>query len=162
MVFFVTAATSSDLSQLGQRKQIMGNPLTQPDPKDASRPSKRILAVEDDADFYTLVRMMLEGQPIEIKHVRDGESAINSICDFRPDLMILDLNLPDMSGWEVLSAVRDNKAECADIPIIILSSQGTRVDKHFGLQIARVHAYLTKPCMPSQFRSTVLAALGLS
>ena len=76
-----------------------------------------------------------------------------------PSLVILDLGLPDMNGWEVFMAMRQ-EPESARIPVIILSSEGTRVDRSFGLQIAQVHDYLVKPCLPSRLRQSVVTALA--
>ncbi len=122
-------------------------------------PKKKVVLVEDDADFRTLVRMMLSGVDLEVIAVEEGTGAMDAIRHHRPDLVILDLMLPDMNGWEIFMAMRD-EAESADIPVIILSCIGTRHDRSFGLQIARVHDYLVKPCLPSRLRASVAAALN--
>jgi DNA-binding response OmpR family regulator len=121
-------------------------------------PKKKVVIVEDDADFRTLVRMMLAGDNLEMIAVADGTGAMEAIRQHRPDLVILDLMLPDMNGWEVFTAMRA-EAESADIPVIILSCIGTRHDRSFGLQVARVHDYLVKPCLPSRLRASVATAL---
>ena len=120
---------------------------------------KKVVIVEDDADFRTLVRMMLAGDDLEIIAIADGTGAMDAIRQHRPDLVILDLMLPDMNGWEIFMAMRD-EAESANIPVIILSCVGTRHDRSFGLQVARVHDYLVKPCLPSRLRASVAAALN--
>jgi DNA-binding response OmpR family regulator len=119
---------------------------------------KKVLLVEDDADFRTLVRMMLSGGDVQMIMVEDGGRAMEAIREHRPDLVILDLMLPDMNGWEIFMAMRDEVAS-ASIPVIILSCVGTRLDRTFGLQVARVHDYLVKPCLPSRLRASVAAAL---
>jgi DNA-binding response OmpR family regulator len=119
---------------------------------------KKVMLVEDDADFRTLVRMML-GSDLDIIWVGDGTGAMDAIRQHQPDLVILDLMLPDMNGWEIFMAMRQEAAS-ADIPVIILSCIGTRHDRSFGLQVARVHDYLLKPCLPSRLRASVASALA--
>ena len=123
---------------------------------------KTIVVVEDDDDFRWLVLKMLaglEGGAVEIIGTADGRSAIDAIRANAPSLVILDLGLPDMNGWEVFMAMRQ-EPESARIPVIILSSEGTRLDRSFGLQIAQVHDYLVKPCLPSRLRQSVVTALA--
>jgi len=115
------------------------------------------MIVEDDPDFRTLVRMMLGGE-LEMIAVEDGRAAMPAIREQQPDLVILDLMLPDMNGWEIFMAMRAEAAS-ANIPVIILSCIGTRHDRSFGLQVARVHDYLVKPCLPSRLRASVASAL---
>ncbi len=122
---------------------------------------KTIVIVEDDDDFRWLVQKMLAGLDagaLELIGAPDGRSALSAIADRRPDLVILDLDLPDMNGWEVFMAMRQ-EPETASIPVIILSSEGTRLDRSFGIQVAQVHDYLVKPCLPSRLRQSVEAAL---
>jgi DNA-binding response OmpR family regulator len=120
---------------------------------------KTVVVVEDDPDFLSLVRMMLRPDDIELVAVETGQSALRAIQEHQPDLVILDLMLPDMNGWEVFRAMRAEAAS-AQTPVIILSSLGTRHDRSFGLQVAQVHDYLTKPCLPSRLRASVAAALS--
>jgi DNA-binding response OmpR family regulator len=119
---------------------------------------KKVILVEDDADFRTLVRMILGGD-VELITIGDGASAMDAIRQHRPDVVILDLMLPDMNGWEIFMAMR-NDASSAEIPVIILSCVGTRHDRSFGLQVARVHDYLVKPCLPSRLLASVTSALA--
>jgi DNA-binding response OmpR family regulator len=88
-----------------------------------------------------------------------GQGGLDAIHAHQPDLVILDLMLPDMNGWEVFVAMRAAPAT-AEIPVIILSSAGTRHDRSFSLQVAQVHDYLVKPCLPSRLRASVASALG--
>ena len=120
---------------------------------------KKVVLVDDDVDFCDLVRMMLAGGDLDLVAVEDGTAAMAAIREHRPDLVILDLMLPDMNGWEIFMAMRA-EADYAPIPVIILSCVGTRHDKSFGLQVARVHDYLVKPCLPSRLRASVAAALS--
>lgn len=121
-------------------------------------PKKKIVVVEDDEDFVALVRMILSSSEVEIISASGGARGLDAIRLHHPDLVILDLMLPDMHGWEVYMRMR-SEAETQDTPVIILTSQGTRHDRNFSLQVARVHDYLMKPCLPSQLRQSVASAL---
>jgi two-component system, OmpR family, response regulator VicR len=120
---------------------------------------KKVMLVDDDVDFGALVRMMLADGDLDMITVEDGTGAMPAIRAQQPDVVILDLMLPDMNGWEIFMAMRD-EAHCADIPVIILSCVGTRHDRSFGLLVARVHDYLLKPCLPSRLRASVASALA--
>lgn len=121
-------------------------------------PKKKIVVVEDDEDFVALVRMILSNGEVEIISASGGARGLEAIRLHRPDLVILDLMLPDMHGWEVYMRMR-SETETQDTPVIILTSQGTRHDRNFSLQVAHVHDYLMKPCLPSQLRQSVASAL---
>jgi DNA-binding response OmpR family regulator len=121
---------------------------------------KKIVVIEDDDDFRALVGLMLGEGQFTLITAESGQGGLEAIRAHQPDLVILDLMLPDMSGWEVFMQMRDTPAS-AHIPVIILSSAGTRHDRSFSLQVAQVHDYLVKPCLPSRLRASVAAALGL-
>ena len=121
-------------------------------------PKKKIVVVEDDEDFVALVRMILSNGETDIISASGGARGLEAIRLHQPDLVILDLMLPDMHGWEVYMRLR-SEAETQNTPVIILTSQGTRHDRNFSLQVARVHDYLMKPCLPSQLRQSVASAL---
>jgi two-component system, OmpR family, response regulator VicR len=120
---------------------------------------KRVVVVDDDSDFRALIALMLVDSDLDLISVENGQAGLVAIRAQQPDLVILDLMLPDMNGWEVFMAMRQAAAS-ADIPVIILSSAGTRHDLSFGLQVAHVHDYVTKPCLPSRLRASVASALG--
>ena len=121
-------------------------------------PKKKIVVVEDDEDFVALVRMILSNGEVDIITASGGARGLEAIRQHQPDLVILDLMLPDMHGWEVYMRMR-SETETQNTPVIILTSQGTRHDRNFSLQVARVHDYLMKPCLPSQLRQSVASAL---
>jgi len=126
--------------------------------QDNPAPKKKVILVDDDADFSALVRMMFADSAVDMINLEDGRAAMPAIRAQKPDLVILDLMLPDMNGWEIFMAMRA-EAESANIPVIILSCVGTRQDRSFGLQVAHVHDYLLKPCLPSRLRASVASAL---
>jgi len=126
---------------------------------DQSSKARKVVVVEDDEDFMQLVRLILADLEIEVVPALSGRLGLEAIQAHKPDVVILDLMLPDMNGWEVYMQMRQDPP-LADIPVIILTVLGTRHDRTFGTHVAKVHDYLLKPCLPSQLRQSVLSALA--
>jgi DNA-binding response OmpR family regulator len=117
-----------------------------------------VVVIEDDEDFLALVKMMLADTGLHVVPAFGGREGLDAIRQHRPGLVILDLALPDISGWEVFMQMRAEPAT-SQTPVIILTNRGTRVDRNFGLRVAGVHDFLMKPCLPSQLRQSVASAL---
>jgi len=124
-----------------------------------AEPKRRVVVIDDDDDFVLLVKMMLADQGLEIVTASLGQRGLELMRARRPDVVILDLMLPDMNGWEVYMQMQQEPT-FSDIPVIILSVQGARPDRNFGLQVAQVHDYVVKPCLPSRLRRSVASALA--
>jgi DNA-binding response OmpR family regulator len=119
---------------------------------------KTVVVIEDDEDFLGLVKLMLADTGLQVVPALGGREGLDAIRQYQPDLVILDLVLPDISGWEVFMQMRAEPA-ISETPVIILTNQGTRVDRNFSLRVAHVHDFLMKPCLPSQLRQSVASAL---
>jgi DNA-binding response OmpR family regulator len=102
-------------------------------------PSARILVVDDD-DVRELLRLMLERAGYAVITAGDGREGLRRTYDLRPDLVALDLAMPELDGWETLDRLRD----FSDIPVLILSARASEVEKVRGLQ-AGADDYVTKP-----------------
>ncbi|MDA8188805.1 MAG: response regulator [Dehalococcoidales bacterium] len=85
-----------------------------------SRVRLKVLAVDDDERMRRLLRVNLETEDIEVKEAGTGEECLRLVRDESADLILLDLNLPDGSGWDVLATIR-SASESRDIPVIVLS-----------------------------------------
>jgi CheY-like chemotaxis protein len=83
--------------------------------------AKRILIVDDDADFRTVIRTVLEGEGCTVNEAPNGKVALNALCEALPDLIILDLDMPVMNGWDFCCQVQKDP-RLAAIPIAVLSS----------------------------------------
>ena len=103
----------------------------------------RILVVDDDRDIVRLVRSYLEKAGYEILTAYDGETALKLLRAERPQLLILDLMLPDRDGWDVARAVRSD-SQISSTPIIMLTARVEDNDKIVGLEIG-ADDYITKP-----------------
>jgi DNA-binding response OmpR family regulator len=126
-----------------------------------ARPHK-IVIVESDEDFLHLIQMTLADCGGELLSAGNGRDGLALISACQPEAVILDLALPDMSGWEVYIQLREHSAARPAPPVIILADEGTRLDRTFSLQVAQVHDYQMKPFLPSQLRKSVMEALRLS
>jgi DNA-binding response OmpR family regulator len=102
---------------------------------------KRILVIEDDTAILRGLKDNLEYEHYEVLTATDGEQGYTVIREQKPDLVILDLMLPRMSGFEICRKIR---AAGVNVPILILTARGEEVDKVFGLNIG-ADDYMTKP-----------------
>ena len=92
---------------------------------------QRILIVDDDNNIAELISLYLTKECFDTKIVNDGESAISAVETFNPDLMLLDLMLPGIDGYQVCREVRSHST----LPIIMLSAKGEVFDKVLGLEL---------------------------
>lgn len=123
-------------------------------------PLYRVLAVEDDLDALKLLRMVLQSLPLQVDHAPTGAEAIAYLGQQAPDLMFLDISLPDMRGWEVLEHVKGDNRLSAML-VIMLTSHAEPVHRLIGT-LQPVAAYLNKPISSDELRETVKNVLRLS
>lgn len=107
-----------------------------------------ILVVDDDPDILKLVKANIDREKYKIISTDDGESAEAIILSRRPDLVILDINIPGKNGLEVCRSLRGDKAT-QNLPIIILSGRKEQVDRNLGLEFG-ADDYVTKPFNPQE------------
>jgi two-component system alkaline phosphatase synthesis response regulator PhoP len=117
----------------------------------------KILIVEDDRDIVEMVEYNLKGEGFETLSAFDGKQGIESAGREQPDLIILDLMLPVIDGFEVCRIVKNNQAT-ANIPIIILSAKSQETDKVVGLELG-ADDYVTKPFSPRELIARIKAIL---
>lgn len=117
----------------------------------------RILVVEDQADVAGVVAYDLARRGYRVRTADDGLEAIHAVTRDCPDLIILDLMLPGVSGFEVLSQLRA-RAEWSDVPVIVLSALREEHDRLKGLELG-CDDYVTKPFSPSELALRVAAVL---
>ena len=117
-----------------------------------------ILIVEDDAEMTQVLEMRLRSVGFEVHAEDRGKTALSYASEHQPDLVILDLKLPDMSGYEVCKALR-KLHDTWSPPILMLTGMSEPVDKLRGFAYG-ADAYLTKPYEPTELVKTVSALLG--
>ena len=114
---------------------------------------KKILAVDDEKHIVRLVQVNLERQGYEVITAYDGKEALQKVEEERPDLVVLDVMMPYMDGFEVLQTLRRNPST-RDIPVIMLTAKAQDADVFRGWQ-SGVDCYLTKPFNPMELISFV-------
>jgi len=119
--------------------------------------SQRILVVDDDKQIVRLVRAYLEQAGFQVFTAYDGGTALHVIRRERPDLVVLDLMLPDQDGWDLTRIVRADPT-LANTPIIMLTARVEDTDKIVGLELG-ADDYITKPFNPREVVARVRAVL---
>ena len=116
-----------------------------------------MLVVEDDEMVADVVRISLALEGYEVTHVTNADAALAMIEQTPPDLILLDIMLPEIDGWEVLKQVRSHP-DAGDIPIIVLTARSAPTDQDRGLSLG-ASAYVTKPFAPDELVATVREVL---
>jgi len=101
-----------------------------------------------------LIRLILGRRGFEVKGATGGVEGLKMIREEKPDLILLDLMMPDMDGWEVYQQIKaDEKTK--GIPVIVVTAKAQSIDKVLGLHIAKVDAYIAKPFSPQDLLNSV-------
>jgi DNA-binding response OmpR family regulator len=116
-----------------------------------------VLIVDDEPNIIELARMYLEQEGFRVESAPDGATALKRIAHQPPAVLVLDLMLPEVDGWEVCRRVRAGTA-APDLPIIILTARDDDVDKIVGLELG-ADDYVTKPFNPRELVARVRALL---
>jgi DNA-binding response OmpR family regulator len=119
----------------------------------------RVVSIEDDFDVFKLIQLTLKPLGIELYHAPSGSRALEMADKLCPDLLLLDLALPDAYGWEVLKQIRGKKNRLKGV--VVLSSR-LEVPSPKMAQERRVDACMVKPFIPSELRDRVSSLLSLA
>lgn len=115
---------------------------------------RRVVCIEDEQEMIELVRLILSRQKIEVVGALGGAEGLQKISEVKPDLVLLDLMMPEMDGWEVYQKMKSTE-EMRDIPVIVVTAKAQSIDRVLGLHIARVDDYITKPFGPQELLESV-------
>jgi DNA-binding response OmpR family regulator len=116
---------------------------------------QRVLVVEDEMDTVFLLKQILRLEGFNVLSAISGREALAKLADHQPDLVLLDLMMPEMDGWEML---RNMRKMVSDLPVIIISALGSQVDVVKGLQ-AGADDYIAKPFYNAEVTERVKAVL---
>jgi DNA-binding response OmpR family regulator len=116
--------------------------------------ASRVLVVDDDDDIRTLVRTLLERGGIDVREAPNGREALREFHTWRPDLVVLDVNMPELDGWNVLDRLRD----MSDVPVLMLTARADELERVRGLQ-AGADDYVVKPFGKQEIVARVQALL---
>lgn len=116
--------------------------------------SKKALIVEDDVNIAELLKIYLQKDGFDTQNAYDGKKAVEMAAEFQPGIMLLDIMLPVMDGWQVCREVR----KISQVPIIMLTAKGESTDKISGLEMG-ADDYITKPFDPKELVARIHAVM---
>ena len=114
---------------------------------------KKVLIADDEPNIVVSLEFLMRRQGYEVRVVNNGEDALNAVTEFVPDLILLDVMMPRMSGYDVCQKVRENPA-WQGIRIVMLSAKGRDVEVTKGMAVG-ADAYVTKPFSTQELLATV-------
>ena len=120
---------------------------------------KHILCIEDEPEMIDLIRLILGRHGFDVIGAAGGREGLDKVRKEPPDLILLDLMMPDMDGWEVYQQIKADEKN-KDIPIIIVTAKAQSIDKVLGLHIAKVDDYIAKPFSPQDLLNSVEKVLS--
>jgi DNA-binding response OmpR family regulator len=121
--------------------------------------AKRVVCIEDEPEMIDLVRLILGRKGFQVIGANGGVEGLETVRREKPDLVLLDLMMPDMDGWEVYQQMKADPG-LRDIPVVVVTAKAQSIDKVLGLHIAKVDDYITKPFGPQELLESVAKILG--
>ena len=120
---------------------------------------KKVVCIEDEQEMIELVKLILGRNKFDVVGAVGGQEGLDRIAEADPDLVLLDLMMPEMDGWEVYQKMKASEA-MRDIPVIVVTAKAQSIDRVLGLHIARVNDYITKPFGPQELLDSVERVLN--
>lgn len=124
-----------------------------------NEPRKKVCIIEDEPAMIELVTLILKNRGYDVSGAIGGKEGLELIRKIHPDLVLLDLMMPDMSGWDVYQQMKADDY-MKTIPVIVVTAKAQSIDKVLGLHIAKVQDYITKPFSPNDLVESVTKVLG--
>jgi len=127
--------------------------------REAPVSGKLVVCIEDEQEMIDLVQLILGRRGFEVEGANGGLEGLERVKQKKPDLVLLDLMMPDMDGWEVYQRMKSDES-LREIPVIVITAKAQSIDKVLGLHIAQVDDYITKPFGPQELLASVEKILG--
>lgn len=121
--------------------------------------SRQVVCIEDELEMIDLIRLILGRKGFEVIGAEGGKQGLETIREIKPALVLLDLMMPDMDGWEVYQQIKADN-EIRNTPVIVVTAKAQSIDKVLGLHIAKVDDYISKPFSPQELMESVEKVLG--
>jgi two-component system response regulator VicR len=115
---------------------------------------RTVVCIEDEPEMIELFKLILSRHNYQVFGASGGKEGLETIAEVRPDVVLLDLMMPEMDGWEVFQKMKATR-ELEDIPVIVVTAKAQSIDRVLGLHIARVDDYITKPFGPDELLESV-------
>ena len=157
----VIDAEGRDSNESQDASRTTAETTTMPNPQDAVRfsHSPSILIIEDSTELAEIIEATLQRINIVTAHETHGNKALNRYTEMQPDLVLLDIGLPDMSGWQLLDYIREKKGN-SDMPaVIIITAYGDPANRLVG-KLQNVREYLIKPFTSDEVEKVVMKVLS--
>ncbi len=116
--------------------------------------TKHIVCIEDEPEMIDLIRLILGRRGFEVHGAPGGKEGLKLVRELLPDLVLLDLMMPEMDGWEVYQQMKAEDST-RNIPVIVVTAKAQNIDKVLGLHIAKVDDYIAKPFGPQELTDAV-------
>jgi DNA-binding response OmpR family regulator len=120
---------------------------------------KVVVCIEDEPEMIMLIKAILNRKGYEVMGANNGREGLETIERVKPDLILLDLMMPGMDGWEVYQKLKASDA-MQHIPVIVVTAKAQSIDKMLGLHIAKVDDYIAKPFSPQELVDSIEKVLA--
>ncbi len=121
--------------------------------------NKTVIYIEDEPEMIDLVTLILSRKGFTVKGANGGRVGLDLVKKDIPDLVLLDLMMPDVDGWDVYQQMKADE-KTRKIPVIVITAKAQSIDKVLGLHIAKVEAYISKPFTPQELLDSVDKIFG--
>ena len=122
--------------------------------------TKRVVCIEDEPEMIDLVRLILGRKGYDVIGANGGIEGLDAVRREHPDIILLDVMMPDMDGWEVYQQIKADPA-LKQIPVVVVTAKAQSIDKVLGLHIAKVDDYITKPFGPQELLESIEKILSV-
>jgi len=119
-----------------------------------TRQTLKVVYIEDDPEMINLVTLILSRRGFLVKGAHGGREGLDLVNIELPDLILLDLMMPDLDGWDLYQQLKAN-AKTRDIPVIVITAKSQPIDRVLGLHIAKVDDYISKPFHPEDLLNSI-------
>jgi DNA-binding response OmpR family regulator len=116
--------------------------------------TRKVVCIEDEPEMIDLIRLILGRKGFDVLGAPGGKEGLALIREHNPALVLLDLMMPDMDGWEVYQQIKAD-ADIRETPVIVVTAKAQSIDKVLGLHIAKVDDYISKPFSPQELIESV-------
>jgi DNA-binding response OmpR family regulator len=120
---------------------------------------RRLVYIEDETEMIDLVRLILNRRGYTVMGANGGRAGLELVRSEMPDLVLLDLMMPDMDGWDVYHQLKSDEATKL-IPVIVITAKAQSIDKVLGLRVAKVEDYIAKPFSPQELIDRIELVMG--
>jgi two-component system, OmpR family, response regulator VicR len=120
---------------------------------------KRVLCIEDHPEMIELIRVILERVGFQVEGAVGGRDGLKALQENPPDLLLLDLMMPDVDGWEVYRQMKADE-KLKRVPVIAVTAKAQSIDRVLAMHIARMDGFITKPFGPKELVTSIERVMG--